>query len=146
MKLSERVQSIEASATIAVTARAAAMAAEGIDVVSFGAGEPDFPTPPHIVEAGRRAMAEGVTKYSKPASGLPVLKEAICQSLARENGLDYAPEQVILTVGGEMACAFAVQSLVNPGDEVIISTTTCSARPSRPRTIPVANVSPTGGM
>ena len=120
MKLSTRISSIEASATLAVSARAAAMQAEGIDVVAFGAGEPDFPTPRHIVEAAKRALDEGQTKYPKPASGLLVLKGAIREKLRRENGLEYSPDQVIVTVGGKMACAMALQAVINPGDEVII--------------------------
>ncbi len=120
MKLSERIQSVAESATLAVTARAAQMRAEGIDVISFGAGEPDFPTPPHIVEAACKALTDGQTKYSKPASGLAALKKAVCGKLDRENGLEYSPQQVLVTVGGKDAAYLVMQALLDPGDEVII--------------------------
>jgi aspartate aminotransferase len=120
MKLSARVQALAESATLAVTAKAAAMRASGIDVLSFGAGEPDFDTPTNIKDAAKRALDEGKTKYSKPASGLAELKQAVCAKLARENELKYEPSQVIVTAGGKMACALAIQATIDPGDEVII--------------------------
>ncbi len=120
MKLSQRIQSVAESATLAVTARAAQMRAEGIDVISFGAGEPDFPTPPHIVEAARKALTDGQTKYPKPASGLAVLKTAVCAKLRRENDLEYTPQQVMISVGGKDAVYGLMQALLDPGDEVII--------------------------
>lgn len=120
MKLSQRVQDIAESATLAVSAKAAKMKAEGIDVISFGAGEPDFPTPPHIVEAAKRALDDGQTKYPKPASGLPVLKEAIRGKLERENDLTYAPDEIVVTVGGKIGGNLVMQAILDPGDEVII--------------------------
>jgi aspartate aminotransferase len=120
MNLSKRVQSIGESPTLAVSAKAAKMRSEGIDVVGFGAGEPDFPTPAHVIAAAEKAMADGLTKYSKPASGQPIVKEAICGKLKRENGLDYAPDQVVVTAGGKMAGNLLMQALIDPGDEVII--------------------------
>ncbi len=120
MKLSQRVQSVAESATLAVSSRAAQLRAQGVDVVGFGAGEPDFPTPPHIVKAANEALANGHTKYSKPATGLPVLKKAICEKLRRENNLEYAANQIISTVGAKDACYLIMQTLLDPGDEVII--------------------------
>jgi len=120
MDVSERVKALAESATLAVSAKAAAMKAEGIDVVSFGAGEPDFDTPEHIKQAAKDALDAGQTKYAKPAHGIPALKEAICQKFKRDNGLEYQPSQVIVTVGGKEALHLAFQALLNPGDEVII--------------------------
>ncbi len=120
MKLARRILELAESATLAVTATAARMKAAGIDVISFGAGEPDFDTPSFIKEVGVRAIESGQTRYSKPASGLPELKTAICKKLARDNALTYSPEQVIVTAGGKMALYLAIQALVDPGDEVII--------------------------
>jgi len=120
MKLATRVMELNESATLAVTAKAARMMADGIDVVSFAAGEPDFDTPPHIIRAAVEALDAGHTRYPKPASGIPVAKIAVCAKLARENDLNYKPEQVIITNGGKMAIYLAIHALVDPGDEVII--------------------------
>ncbi len=120
MHLSQRVQSLAESATLAVTARAAQLKADGVDVISFGAGEPDFPTPPHIVAAGAQAMRDGHTKYSKPASGLIAVKKAVCGKLRRENDLEYAPEQIVITAGGKNACHLVLHAMLDPGDEVMI--------------------------
>ncbi len=120
MKLARRILELEESATLAVTAKAAKMKAEGIDVIGFGVGEPDFPTPPAIVQAAVEAMQKGFTKYPTPTSGLVVAKKAVCAKLKRVNGLDYAPEQVVITPGGKMGVYMAVQAVIDPGDEVII--------------------------
>jgi aspartate aminotransferase len=121
MRLSNRVQLITESATMAVTARAAQLKREGVDVVTFGAGEPqDFPTPPHVVEAAQKALSEGWTRYPKPSSGIPLLREAICTKLERDNHLDYTPHQVVVSVGGKDACYMILHTLINPGEEVII--------------------------
>ena len=120
MKLSQRVQSLAESATLAVSAKAASMKADGLDVISFGAGEPDFPTPPHIVDAANKALTDGHTKYPKPASGLAVLKQAVCTKLKRDNDLEYRPDQVVVTTGGTMACNLVLQAILDPGDEAII--------------------------
>ncbi|MEK6676269.1 MAG: pyridoxal phosphate-dependent aminotransferase [Planctomycetota bacterium] len=119
-KLATRVVELEESSTLAVSAQAARMQASGINVISFGAGEPDFETPPHIARAGIQAIESGRTKYSKPASGNPAVKRAVCEKFARENSLAYQPEQVIVTAGGKMAVYLAVHAVVNPGDEVVI--------------------------
>ncbi len=120
MDISKRVLQMAESATLAVTARAAQLRAAGEDIISFGAGEPDFDTPSHIKEAAIAALREGQTKYSKPAHGLAVAKDAICEKLKRENGLTYAPEQVIITVGSKMGCQHACMARLNPGDEAIV--------------------------
>ena len=120
MKLAQRVQQLAASATLAVSAKAASMKRDGIDVVSFAAGEPDFDTPDSIKHACIEAIKQGRTGYGKPASGLPEAKEAVCTKLARDNGLSYLPEQVLITSGGKMAVYLAMQALLDPGDEVLI--------------------------
>ena len=122
MRISNRVEALAESATLAVTARAAQMRAEGIDVLSFGAGEPDFDTPGNIKTIAIEAITSGQTKYSKPASGIAAVKQAVCEKLRNENNLVYDPSQVIVTAGGKMACYLAIHALLNPGDEVIIPT------------------------
>lgn len=120
MRLSDRVEQLEESATLAVGAKAAAMKKEGIDVVGFGAGEPDFDTPDAIKAAAKAALDDGQTKYAKPGSGIVPLKEAVCSKLKRENNLEYKPSQVLITVGGKEALYLASMALLNPGDEVIL--------------------------
>ena len=119
-RLSERVNALEESATIAVSNLAARMQAQGIDVIGLGQGEPDFPTPPHVVEAAIQAFRAGRTKYPKPFSGIPELKDAVARKLLRENGLTYEQSQVIATVGGKEALWLAFATLLDPGDEVVI--------------------------
>jgi len=120
MKLSRRVTELAESATLAVSAKAARMRAEGVDVVSFGAGEPDFDTPAHIRQAAIDALHEGQTRYPNPAFGLTVARQAVCNSLARDANLRYGPEQVIITSGGKDAAYLAFHALLDPGDEVVI--------------------------
>lgn len=120
MKLADRVLQLAESATLAVSAKAAAMQKQGINVVSFGAGEPDFPTPERIRNACKAALDAGHTTYAKPASGILPAKEAVCSKLKRENGLDYKPSQVLITVGGKEALYLACCALLDPGDEVIL--------------------------
>ncbi len=108
------------SATLAVSAKAARMKADGIDVVSFGAGEPDFDTPEHIRQAAIEALNAGQTRYPSPAFGLAVARKAVCESLTRDANLHYAPEQVIITSGGKDAAYLAFHALLDPGDEVVI--------------------------
>ena len=122
MRLSRRVMELAESATLAVSAKAARMRAEGVDVVGFGAGEPDFDTPQHICDAGVEAIRTGQTRYAKPASGIPTAKEAVCAKFLRENGLKYAPRQAIVTSGAKDAAYLAVHAVVDPGTEVIIPT------------------------
>ncbi|MFQ5494463.1 MAG: pyridoxal phosphate-dependent aminotransferase [Phycisphaerae bacterium] len=120
MKLARRVTELAESATLAVTARAARMKADGIDVLSFAAGEPDFDTPEPIKSAGIAAIESGQTRYPKPASGIPEVKRAVCERLQADCGLTYQPDQVIVTSGGKMAVYLAIQVLIDPGDEAVI--------------------------
>ena len=95
------------------------MRAEGVDVISFGAGEPDFNTPKPICDAAKEAIDSGFTKYT-PSAGIIELKKAICGKLSRENGLEYAPEQIVISCGAKHSIYNAMQVLVDPGDEVIL--------------------------
>jgi aspartate aminotransferase len=117
--ISRRAQNVNPSPTLAISAKAKAMQAEGIDVVNFGAGEPDFDTPQHIKDAAVVSLQSGFTKYT-PTSGTADLKKAICEKLQRENGLDYAPSQVIVSLGAKHSIYNSVLATVDPGDEVII--------------------------
>lgn len=120
MKLSQRSEQLAESATLAVASKAAEMQKQGIDVVGFGAGEPDFATPENVRDACKSALDAGHTKYSKPASGILPAKEAACSKLKRENSLDYKPGQVLITVGGKEALYLACMALLDPGDEMIL--------------------------
>ncbi|CAI8846140.1 Aspartate/prephenate aminotransferase [Methylococcus capsulatus] len=119
IRLSDRVQSIKPSPTLAVTARAAAMRAAGKDIVGLGAGEPDFDTPDHIKQAAIQAIEKGFTKYTA-VDGTPGLKQAIQAKFKRENGLDYALDQILVSCGGKQSFYNLAQALLNPGDEVVI--------------------------
>jgi aspartate aminotransferase len=117
--LSERTQNIAASLTVAIDTLAKQMIAEGKDVVSLGAGEPDFATPKPICEAACKAIHEGKTRYTPPV-GILEVRKAVSEKLARENGLHYKPEQIIMTSGAKHAVFNSLAALVNPGDEVIV--------------------------
>lgn len=119
MKLAARVGKVPPSLTLVISAKAKAMQAEGIDVCSFSAGEPDFDTPEHIKAAAQKALDAGKTKYG-PAAGEPKLREAIAQKLSRENGLNYKAENIIVTNGGKHSLFNLMLALIEPGDEVII--------------------------
>jgi aspartate aminotransferase len=119
MKLATRVGQVTPSLTLAISAKAKAMKAEGIDVCSFSAGEPDFDTPSHIKEAAKIALDQGKTKYG-PAAGEPKLRAAIAKKLAQDNQLNYQPENVIVTNGGKHSLFNLMLALIEPGDEVII--------------------------
>ncbi len=119
IKLSSRVQAVKPSPTLAITARAAALRAEGKDVIGLGAGEPDFDTPEHIKEAARQALAAGKTKYT-PVDGTPGLKQAIIEKFRRDNSFDYTPEQILVSCGGKQSFYNLAQAILDPGDEVII--------------------------
>lgn len=119
MKLAGRVSQVKPSLTLAISAKAKAMRAEGIDVCSFSAGEPDFDTPEHIKAAAKKALDEGKTKYG-PEVGEPKLREAIARKLKNDNGLDYKAENVIVTNGGKHSLFNLILALIEPGDEVII--------------------------
>ena len=120
MLLSERIKKVSPSPTIAITAKSRAMVEQGIDIISFGAGEPDFDTPEFITSACIEALKSGDTRYM-PRKG-SALKQAIADKLKRENNLDYNASQIIVTVGGKHALFAAFQALINPGDKVAIPT------------------------
>jgi aspartate aminotransferase len=119
LKLSESVQRIAASATMAISAKAASMKRAGEDVIALAAGEPDFDTPAHIVAAAKQALDEGFTKYTA-ASGIPELREAWAEQIGRRRGVSYAANQVIITAGGKQAVFNTIYALAGPGDEVIV--------------------------
>ncbi len=119
LRLSERVRRIKPSPTLAVTARAAALKAAGHDIIGLGAGEPDFDTPAHIKDAAKQALDRGFTKYTA-VDGIPTLKQAVIRKLQRDNGLTYAPEQVVVSVGGKQTFYNLAQALLDAGDEVVI--------------------------
>ena len=120
LSLSQKVESIVPSSTLAITAKINAMQAEGIDVVKFGAGEPDFDTPDYIKEAAIAALNEGFTKYTA-ASGIPELKKAIVEKFKTDNGLSYEPSQVIVSCGAKHTIYNILCASCNPGDEVIFA-------------------------
>ncbi len=119
MKLAARVGQVTPSLTLAIDAKAKAMKAEGIDICSFSAGEPDFDTPAHIKAAAKQALDAGKTKYG-PAAGELKLREAIARKLKTENGLDYKAENIIVTNGGKHSLYNLMMVLLDPGDEVIV--------------------------
>jgi aspartate aminotransferase len=119
MNLANRLKAIKPSPTLALNAKAKALVAQGVDVVSLAAGEPDFDTPEFIKQAAVDALRQGFTKYT-PTSGIQELREAICAKLERDNHLTFTPDQVLVTVGAKQALYNAFQALLNEGDEVII--------------------------
>ena len=119
MDLSSNAVQLTPSLTLAIDSKAKAMRAEGIDVCGFGAGEPDFDTPEHIKEAAIKALQEGFTKYT-PSAGLPELRTAISEKFSKDNGIDYKPNQVIVSNGAKQSCFNAILACCEPGDEVII--------------------------
>ena len=119
MELTNRISSISESATMAVSAKAAKLKAEGVDVVAFGAGEPDFATPDNIKQAAIRALDENFTKYTA-AGGIPELKKAICDWHAQNFGTDYAPNECIACVGAKHVIFNTMAALIDQGDEVIL--------------------------
>ena len=120
MNYSKKAASLEPSITLAITAKAKALRKEGLDVIGFGAGEPDFNTPENIVNACKRALDEGKTKYVA-ASGLPELKEAVVRKFKRDNHLEYGTDQVMISTGGKQCLNNAFMALLNPGDEVLLA-------------------------
>lgn len=119
MKLSKRALAIKPSLTLSITAKAKEMKKQGLDVVSFGAGEPDFDTMLPIKEAAKRAIDEGFTKYTT-TSGITELKEAICAKFRRDNWLDYEPKNIIVSTGAKQSLFNTIMVLIDPDDEVII--------------------------
>lgn len=121
MELSKKALQINPSITLEITAKASELKAQGIDVLSFGAGEPDFNTPYNIIEAAFEAMKEGKTKYTK-TSGIIELRKAICNKLKKDNNLTYGPDQIVVSTGAKQSLANIFMAILNPGDEVIIPT------------------------
>jgi aspartate aminotransferase len=118
-KESEYVAGMEVSSTLAVLMEAERLRSEGRDVIDFGAGEPDFPTPQNIKDAAKRALDENFTRYT-PAAGIPALKAAIIEMMKRDFGVDFDPAEVVATVGGKQAIFNAMASVINAGDDVLI--------------------------
>jgi aspartate aminotransferase len=121
MEFAKRVERIQSSKTVSISNTVLRLKKEGHDVISFGAGEPDFPTPDFIRDAAIAAIRAGRTKYTQ-VMGIPELRQAVAEKLRRENGVDYAPDQITITTGGKQALFNAVLSLCEAGDEVIIPT------------------------
>ena len=119
--LSDRVQKVKPSATMAVSDKAKELKSQGIQIVSMGSGEPDFDTPANIQKAAVKAIGAGETRYT-PADGTPELKKAICEKFKRENGLDYSATEVMVSCGGKQVFYNLCQAILNEGDEVIIPT------------------------
>lgn len=119
MEISEKFKGISPSPTLLIDAKFKQMKADGLDVVGFGAGEPDFDTPQHIKDAAIEAINSGFTKYT-PASGTLGLKRAICMKFLRDNGLEYTTNQIVVSNGAKHSLINAFGAILNPGDEVII--------------------------
>ncbi|MDH3935424.1 MAG: pyridoxal phosphate-dependent aminotransferase [Gammaproteobacteria bacterium] len=117
--LANRIQRVKPSPTLAVTARVAELRAAGKDIIGLGAGEPDFDTPDHIKAAGIQAIKDGLTRYTA-VDGTPTLKKAIIAKFKRDNGLDYAADQILVSCGGKQSFYNLCQAMLNAGDEVII--------------------------
>ena len=118
-QLSDRLNRLAPSATLAMSQKSSEMKAQGVDVINMSVGEPDFMTPEPIKEAGKKAIDDNFSKYS-PVPGYPALRNAISKKLKVENGLDYAASEIIVGTGGKQGVCNAIMALVNPGDEVII--------------------------
>ena len=117
--LASRLNRIQPSPTIAMSIKARELKAEGKDIIELAAGEPDFPTPSHIIEAAEEAMSRGETKYTDP-DGTPALKQAVCNKFKRDNNLEYVTSQVTIGTGGKQVLYNALMATLNEGDEVII--------------------------
>jgi aspartate aminotransferase len=117
--LADRLKTLAPSSTLAVQAKAKELRARGVDVISFGAGEPDFDTPQRIKDAAAQAMQRGQTKYTE-VGGVPELRAAVCAKLKRDNGLDYEPADILISVGAKHTLFNLVMALINPGDEVLV--------------------------
>ncbi|KOP83210.1 pyridoxal phosphate-dependent aminotransferase [Cytobacillus solani] len=121
IQLAQRVKTLTPSSTLAITAKAKELKAQGFDVIGLGAGEPDFNTPQHIIDAAIQSMNEGHTKYT-PSAGLPALKKEIVNKFAQDQGITYDPSEIIVTNGAKHALYTLFQAFLNEGDEVIIPT------------------------
>lgn len=119
MKLSDRINRLAPSATLAMSQKSSEMKAQGVDVINLSVGEPDFNTPAHIKEAAKKAIDENYSRYS-PVAGYASLREAVVRKLKRENGLSYTPAQISVSNGAKQGVCNTVMTLVNPGDEIVI--------------------------
>ncbi|MCP1111207.1 pyridoxal phosphate-dependent aminotransferase [Ohessyouella blattaphilus] len=119
LSLSEKAKRVKPSSTLAITAKAKKLKAKGVDVVGFGAGEPDFDTPQNIKDAAIRAINEGFTKYT-PAAGTDELRDAVAKKFKEFNGIDYERGQIVISNGGKHSLTNVFEALLNPGDEVLI--------------------------
>ncbi|MFO7941821.1 MAG: aminotransferase class I/II-fold pyridoxal phosphate-dependent enzyme [Bacillota bacterium] len=117
--ISKRLQAVSPSATLAMDSKAKALQAEGKDIVKFGVGEPDYPTPEHIKEAAIQAIHDNETRYTANP-GIAPLKEAVCRKFEEDNDLHFEPDQVLVSTGAKQSIYNALMALVDPGDEVII--------------------------
>ena len=117
--LSQRVSQLKPSATLTITAKAKELRSKGVDVIGFGAGEPDFDTPEFVKEACMRALMEGRTKYA-PSAGIPELREAIAEKLFKENGVEYRPSEIVVSTGAKMVLFLIFMTILNEGDEVLL--------------------------
>lgn len=120
MGYSKKAEGITPSVTLSITTKAKELSNAGVDVVSFGVGEPDFNTPKHIIEAAIKAMEEGKTKYTA-TPGIPELRKAICKKFKKDNGLDYTVDQIIVSTGAKQCLANSFLAILNPGDEVLVA-------------------------
>ena len=146
--LADRLKTLAPSPTLAMQAKAKAMRAQGIDVISFGAGEPDFDTPRRIKDAAVRAIEQGQTKYTE-VGGVPELRAAVCRKFKRDNGLAYAPDEVTVSCGAKHTLYNLFMALVNPGDEVLIPSPYWVSYPEQVRLlggvpVPVVTLESTG--
>jgi aspartate aminotransferase len=142
--LADRMKTLAPSPTLAMQAKARAMRAQGIDVISFGAGEPDFDTPARIKAAAVRALEKGQTKYTE-VGGVPELRAAVCHKLKRDIGLDYAPDEVTVSCGAKHTLFNIFMALLNPGDEVLVPSPYWVSYPEQVRllgAVPVAVLTP----
>lgn len=119
MSISKKVKEIAPSLTLEITAKAKKMKADGISVIGFGAGEPDFNTPDYIIESAKKALDTGFTKYT-PAAGMAELKNAVCEKFLKDNGLTYEPNQIVISSGAKSSLYHAICAIVDEGDEVIL--------------------------
>ena len=146
--LADRLKTLAPSSTLAVQAKAKELRARGVDVISFGAGEPDFDTPSRIKDAALAALRRGQTKYTEVA-GIPELRAAICAKLKRDNGLDYEPADILVSCGAKHTLYNAAMALLNPGDEVLVPSPYWVSYPEQARLVdavpvPVATDEATG--
>ena len=119
LTLSERTLAISPSVTLAIDARAKQLRAEGMDVIGFSAGEPDFCTPEYINDAGKFAIDAGITRYT-PVAGTLDLRQKICDKFYHDNGVEYTPAEIIVSSGAKQSLFTALSAILNPGDEVLI--------------------------